>query len=76
MVGGGILVHGIGALHHAVVEWAHLAESIPGAGAVLGALTEMLFNLVAGVLAGAAILGAVTLGKKAWPRRGAAAAEH
>ncbi|GIK85836.1 MAG: membrane protein [Betaproteobacteria bacterium] len=76
LVGGGILVHGIGVLHHAVVEWAHLAESIPGAGAVLGALTEMLFNLVAGVLAGAAILGAVTLGKKAWPRRGAAAAGH
>ena len=52
LVGGGILTHGI----HVVGEWIEAATvgaaAIPGAGAVLGALTPMLANLAAGIVAG------------------------
>jgi predicted DNA repair protein MutK len=52
LVGGDILVHGV----HAVAEWirdaAVDAAAIPGAGVVLGALTPMLANAVAGLVAG------------------------
>ena len=52
LVGGGILTHGV----HAVGEWirdaAVDAAAIPGAGAVLGALTPMLANAVVGIVAG------------------------
>ena len=56
LVGGGILVHGIPALHHGLE---HLAQ---GFGGMLGALTPMLINGLVGVLAGAAavaILGRI-----------------
>jgi uncharacterized protein len=52
LVGGGILVHGIAPLHHAI---AHLAE---GRG-LLGAVLENGANAVIGVVAGALVLGAV-----------------
>jgi predicted DNA repair protein MutK len=61
LVGGGILVHGIGPLHHAVVEWS--ARS--GAAGVV----ETLANLVVGVIAGGLVVGAVTLVKKLRPAR-------
>ena len=51
LVGGGILVHGIPLLHH----WAQAAHALPP-----GWLWENLFNAVAGVVAGALVLGAVT----------------
>lgn len=51
LVGGGILVHGIGPLHHFIE--AH-------AGGALGWLWNALFNAAFGVLAGALILGAVS----------------
>jgi hypothetical protein len=64
LVGGGILVHGF----HAVNEWirdaAVDAAAIPGVGAVLGALTPMLANAVAGIAAG----GCVVLLLAAWRR--------
>jgi len=64
LVGGGILVHGV----HAVGEWirdtAVDAAAIPGAGAVLGALTPMLANAVVGVVAGGlAVLVVKVLGR-------------
>jgi hypothetical protein len=49
MVGGGILVHGVGPLHHAV-------EAIGG-----GALVALVLNVAVGIVAGAMVLGAVTL---------------
>jgi predicted DNA repair protein MutK len=56
LVGGGILVHGF----HAASEWirdtAVGAASIPGVGAVLGALTPMLANAVAGIVAGGMVV--------------------
>ena len=61
LVGGGILTHGV----HAVGEWiehaAVDAAQIPGAGVVLGALTRMLANAAAGIVAGGFVLLAVNL---------------
>jgi uncharacterized protein len=61
LVGGGILTHGV----HAVGEWIHDAAvdaaAIPGAGAVLGALTPMLANAIAGIVAGGVVMLAVKL---------------
>jgi predicted DNA repair protein MutK len=65
LVGGGILVHGVPALHHAVEGFAE------GAGA-LGAVLPALANMVIGVLAGAVVLAAVTLFQRAAGRRQAA----
>jgi len=65
LVGGGILVHGVGALHHAIEDAAHLAAALPGVGAVAGAVTSALANGIVGVVAGAAVLGVVTLVKRA-----------
>ncbi len=50
LVGGGILVHGIGVLHHWIQEHAHGS---------LGWLWENLFNAGIGIVAGAVILGLV-----------------
>ena len=56
LVGGGILVHGF----HAVNEWIRAAvvdaAAIPGVGVVLGPLTSMLANVVAGVIAGGLVV--------------------
>lgn len=69
LVGGGILTHGV----HAVGEWiehaAIDATEIPGAGAVLGALTRMGANAVAGIVAGAVAVLAVRLFRRPRPNR-------
>jgi len=54
LVGGGILVHGIPALHHGLE---HLAQ---GFGGMFAALTPMLINGLVGVLVGAAAVAVVT----------------
>lgn len=54
LVGGGILVHGIPALHHG------LEHLVQGLGGMFGALTPMLINGLVGVLAGAAAVALVT----------------
>jgi len=54
LVGGGILVHGVPALHHGLE---HLAQ---GFGGMFGALTPMLINGLVGVLVGAAAVAVVT----------------
>jgi hypothetical protein len=55
LVGGGILVHGWPALHHAV------AQAVHGMGAVASALLPLLADAAVGMLAGALVLAAVTL---------------
>lgn len=65
LVGGGILTHGIGPLHHLIERLMH------GANAVLLAIGPMLIDAVIGILAGIVVLGAVTLFKRL---RGAPAA--
>lgn len=57
LVGGGILVHGIAPLHHAIEVFAD------GRG---GALTGALLNALAGVVAGAVVLAVVSVVGKLW----------
>ncbi|ABY99749.1 DUF808 domain-containing protein [Pseudomonas sp. SbB1] len=57
LVGGGILVHGIAPLHHAIEAFSE------GCG---GALTGALLNGVAGVVAGAVVLAVVAAAGKLW----------
>ncbi|MDM4772033.1 DUF808 domain-containing protein [Solimonas sp. SE-A11] len=52
MVGGGIVVHGIPPLHHAVEHAAQVVSGVPG----LGALASTLLNLVAGIIVGGLVL--------------------
>jgi len=59
LVGGGIVVHGIGVLHHAVEGAAEHLGELPGVGALFAALTPMVLNAVAGIVTGAIVLGAV-----------------
>jgi len=63
LVGGGILTHGVPALHHAIEGVAH------GVGGMLGALTPTLLDALAGIVAGAITLVVVTLAQKAWALR-------
>jgi hypothetical protein len=55
LVGGGILVHGWPALHHAV------EQAVQGMGAAASALLPLLADAAVGMLAGALVLAAVTL---------------
>ncbi len=57
LVGGGILVHGVAPLHHAVEAFSE------GRG---GVLTSSLLNGGVGILAGAAVLAVVALASKLW----------
>jgi predicted DNA repair protein MutK len=56
MVGGGILLHGIPALHFLIEAVAAAAAGVPGVGRALEIVTPSLVNAVAGVLAGALAL--------------------
>jgi predicted DNA repair protein MutK len=67
LVGGGILVHGVAPLHHAIE---HFAETM---GAGFGILLPMLLNALVGVAAGAVVLGVVALAQRLAGRRKAAA---
>jgi predicted DNA repair protein MutK len=57
LVGGGILVHGIPALHHGVEHLRHVVQGMPALDGLLGVAA----NALVGVVAGAAILSAVRL---------------
>jgi uncharacterized protein len=57
LVGGGILVHGIGPLHHAVEDWSKAAGS-------LGWLVEPVVGGFTGIVAGAIALAVFSAGKK------------
>lgn len=54
LVGGGILVHGIGFLHHEVEDLAHLTG-------VFESITTILLNAVVGLIAGAIVVAIVSL---------------
>jgi len=61
LVGGGILVHGTPALHHAVEA---VAERVAGFEEVM----TFAGNLVVGAVAGALLVAAVASGRLAWQR--------
>jgi hypothetical protein len=61
LVGGGILVHGLGPLHHAIQG---LLESV-GSNAVVQAVLPLLLDGVVGVVAGALVLAALTVWNRA-----------
>ncbi|MAL91618.1 MAG: hypothetical protein CMK94_08880 [Pseudomonas sp.] len=62
MVGGGILTHGIGAVHHFIESSAHDALGLPYVGVVLGGLLPTLLDAAFGILAGGVVLALVSLG--------------
>jgi len=61
MVGGGILTHGIPALHHLIEDLAERASGIAVVGPLIETLAPTVLNALAGVIAGAIVLAAVTL---------------
>ena len=61
LVGGSILTHGVSAVHHRIEEWAEGAGELPGIGVLTEALTPMLLNAAAGIVAGAVAFAIVTL---------------
>lgn len=58
LVGGGILVHGIPPLHHAVEAFSS------GLGGILASVAAPLVNALLGIVAGAVVLAGVTLASK------------
>ncbi|MBK3867671.1 DUF808 family protein [Pseudomonas stutzeri] len=73
MVGGGILTHGIRAVHHFIESRAHDALGLPYVGAVLGGLLPTLLDAAFGIMAGGVVLAVVSLGGRLF-RRGSGAA--
>lgn len=74
MVGGGILVHGVPALHHGVEHLAEVVTAWPGVGGVLAALTPTLLGALVGIVAGGVIVLLLTLGQRLFKRAKPAAA--
>ena len=61
LVGGGILVHGLGPVHHAIEA---LVAQLAGAGAIVQVLVPLLGDALVGVVAGALVLAGVTAVQK------------
>ena len=69
LVGGGILLHGFAFLQHSAEHWADLVGTLPGVGAVLGPIAMMLINLLTGLVAGAIVVGIVSVARRFMPSR-------
>ena len=67
LVGGGILTHGISALHQGIEVLAHGAAGLPGPDALFATLTTMLLNAAAGIAAGALAYFALKLVQRLRP---------
>jgi hypothetical protein len=63
LVGGGILVHGVPALHHAIDA---LVQRL---GSMAGALVPLLADALVGIAIGAIVLAAVSLARRVMPQR-------
>jgi predicted DNA repair protein MutK len=61
LVGGGIIVHGIPALHHGIEALAAGAAGLPGVGGLIGGLGAMLLNAGVGIVAGGLAVAVVSL---------------
>jgi predicted DNA repair protein MutK len=73
LVGGGILAHGIPAVHHLADVAAAAAARLPAIGGVAAPVVSLLADALVGITAGAVALGLVTVVKKLSPRRPASA---
>lgn len=62
MVGGGILTHGIKAIHHFIEDSAQTTVALPYIGSVLAGLLPTLLDAAFGILVGGLVFAAVTLG--------------
>jgi predicted DNA repair protein MutK len=60
LVGGGILTHGVPALHHAVEELAMALGEWPGVGAIAAWLAAPVANAAIGIVAGGLVLAVVS----------------
>ncbi|PKO73611.1 MAG: DUF808 domain-containing protein [Betaproteobacteria bacterium HGW-Betaproteobacteria-17] len=60
LVGGGILVHGVPGTHAVVQAATRAAEALPAIGGTLAVLVPFFIDALAGIVAGALILGGVT----------------
>jgi predicted DNA repair protein MutK len=69
LVGGGILVHGVPLLAHAIDTAAVSPGSLGGFGGVLKVLLVALGDMIVGVVAGAIVLAAVVLAKRVFAKR-------
>ncbi|MFP5408754.1 MAG: DUF808 domain-containing protein [Gammaproteobacteria bacterium] len=69
LVGGGILVHGIPSSHALVEAVTHAAETLPVIGGTLAMLVPFLIDALAGIVAGALILGGLTVLRRARPTK-------
>ena len=64
LVGGGILVHGLHPVQHVVEDAVAWGASLPAVGMVTGALVHPLAAALVGVLAGALVVGSMSLVQK------------
>lgn len=63
-VGGGILMHGLPGAHEWTHGVAHAVEGVPVVGGALASVLPACLDAIGGVLAGAVVLAAVTVGQK------------
>ena len=56
LVGGGILAHGIPAVHHGIAHAAELAGGVPAVGGLLAASTPLLLDALVGIVGGSLTL--------------------
>ena len=64
LVGGGILVHGMPGAHDLIHAVTHAAEALPTLGGMLATLAPLLIDALAGIVAGALILGGLTTARR------------
>ncbi|MDM1756068.1 MULTISPECIES: DUF808 domain-containing protein [Acinetobacter] len=64
LVGGGIISHGISALHHFTEQTVDQVQHIPTVGSIIGAMTPTLINLGIGIVAGFIVLILVNIVQK------------
>ena len=69
LVGGGILTHGVPALHHWIESVKERIAASTGIGGAFEWIASLLADAVAGMVAGAAALAVVSLVRKVWPPR-------
>ena len=69
LVGGGILVHGVPLLAHAIETAAASPGSLAGLGGVLKILLAAIGDMIVGVVAGALVLGAVLAAKRVFGKK-------